>query len=991
MDFPFKPSRTPIFDKLAMKLPKMRHLMGLLARDMQRKQVKEMLAALPASCISQTEREDCKSAISFFVLLKKRTGTDEAFLSKLEGVLSECNCADFLSRIHEYKVQNPDLFQEPPMSQLGLPDGTRTGFKPKPGQSEKFRSSLLRISRSVGKKQLEIMVGLSPTPEAAKQNISEGHELFEQMERHGCISENDTEMLQEMLELLRLQDALKFLYEYHRAFPPVIHDPPPPSAPRYASLPPSSSLQAQQGSLPGYLSQPQSSHISQPQSLPFSPSPGSHGGGAHSSVTHYGQQPSYSNIQASLGQGGQHYLSSSSSFAPLSHPSSSPSESHSAPAPLSRGGGLSMPYMESGEQNSSISSQRQFVPSESPSLQRPSLGAAMKSFPRQGGGGGRSAASSPPQSHTPSLAGNSNNIVAQPLAKKQAHGGGATPNGSLPYDESRSAPTSSLSSSTYPRPMQERGKGYQFPTRQVLNNRQQNRVSGQSLPKENNDDSTAFSPPPAKIRRSSPDQHNVGDGGCLSVQNPRTRQPSNQSQQHQGQLPPPSSSASVETGDSLASFSTTGSEKFGVAMSQGHIPNPGGSGGEAAAAVSLSSLESYPANFSFPAGGEQMPSSVNVSGLQQPVHDATAAANQRPPPFNPYYVPTSSVNESEQQSLGGGGGGGDQLRNAQPVGSVECVHHPDDLVGPHVQQPFQHQYASHSVQVAGFSMPSLSHPNYPGHPSSEFPSGIQDEGGVLGETQPPGSSHKKKKSSSQAYNSPPAPADKRKSVLSKSEARSAQGATAQFESLNEAAVGHQSQLSKYRQQLLDYEKRRSVPNSQVTEQGRNIAQASSENNVELRRTGSIQGALATAKEGEQALQQHLASSENLLYQTAAESNKLYPRLPLDTASFETANSSSSGASAAPTGTKRTRSQSRKSENSKEAGIKKEEGEEEEQGTAAKRQKTNKKPSTSSKKQGQGLVSRVVGYFFRSSARNDDEQSQEEGCESESEYHSATED
>ena len=1069
--------------------------MGLLARDMQRKQVKELLAALPASCISQTEREDCKSAISFFVLLKKRTGTNQAFLNKLESVLSECNCADFLTRIQEYKVQNPgaDLFQEP-SSQLSLPDGTRSGFKPKPGQSEKFRSTLLRISRSVGKKQLEIMVGLSPTPEAAKQNISEGHELFEQMERYGCISENDTEMLQEMLELLRLQDSLKFLFEYHRTFPPIIHEPPQPSAPQYASLP-SSSLQAQCGSLPEYPSQLQSFHVSQPQSLP-SPSPsssGSYGGTLPCSNTHYSQQPSYSssqpslssNAQVSLGQGQQHSLSStlsggSSSFAPLSHSSSSLSESHSTPAQSlgGGGGGLSLPYMESGEENSSLAGKRQFVPSVSPSLQRRSLAAPMKLFPHEGGGGGGgggSAAASPP-SYAPSLAGSNNGTYPQLLARKRPHQGGAMSNGSLHNEESHSAPISSLSSGTYPRPLQEMGKSYQFPTNEVLNNRQQTHVSGQSLPKESNDDTSVLSLPPPKIRRLSPDQH-IGDGGCLSTQSPRSQQSSNQSRASSSSSSQAPETTSLST---LSSYAGT-SEKFGPAETQGHP------GGGVAAAISLNSLESYTHNFSFPAGGSQMPS-VSVS-------------TQRPPPFNPNYQPTlsaasstplysSSINipegeqsssanfqpslprlecasgglvsnasslpsyggdlslpapveaqsRSESSSSGLGGDsrnsslGGDQLRNAPPGGFVQCTRHPDNLVG--LQQPFHHQYASHSASVAGSPMPSLS--NYQGHPSGNFAHGVQEQGGgnkappvseskttqfcedenlannfstLSGEDiqcssaseakeyketveennaeyqiQPSGSGRDKQRYyqqqrplSSQAYSSPPVPASKRKAVLSKNEARSAQGAAAaQFESINKA-VGGPPQLTKYQQQLLDYQKRHSNPYSQITEHGRNIAQASSENNVELRRTRSMQRALAMAKEGEQALQQP-ASSENLLYQTA-ESGGLYPKLPPDT-STETSSSLSSGASLA--GSKRTRSQSQKLENS-------EEGKEEEEQRAAKKQKTNKKPSTAKKR---GLVSRMVGYFFGSSASNNDDQSQEEGCEnteSEGEYHSAKED
>ena len=1056
--------------------------MGLLAHNMKRSEVRELLAASPANFFSQKEREECNTAISFFVSLKKRTGNDKAFLCELERLLKECRSADFLQIIEDFRKDDPDLLSES-SSPLHLPDGTRSGFKPKPGQSEYFKSTLLKISRTIGKQQLEIMVALSPTPEASKENIHVGHELFHQMERHGCISENDTELLQEIFELLNLTDPIKILHSYLQAFPPIIHEPQP-SAPQYASLP-SLSLQAQCGSLPEYPSQLQSFHVSQPQSLP-SPSPSSTGSyGGYSS-----SQPSLlSNAQVSLGQGSQqHSLSStlsggSSSFAPLSHSSSSLSESHSAPA-QSLGGAL--PYMESGEQNSSPASKRQFVPSVSPSLQRRSLAAAMKPFPHQGGGG--SAASSS-LSHIPSLAGSSNNTYPRPLVRKRPHQGGAVHNESLHNEESHSAPISSLSSGTYPRPLQEMGRNYEFPTNKVLNSRQQTHVSGQNLPKEN-DDTSALSPPPPKIRRSSPDQH-IGDGGCLSTQSPCTQQSSNHGQEQ--------FSSQVPEASSLASFSTTGSEKFGVAITQGHDPN---SGGGAAAAISLNSLESYSANVSFPAEGGQM-SSVNVSGLQRPIHNIPSAATQRLPPFNPRYQPTLSAasigstpsysssinvpegeqsssanfqpslprleyasggqvsnasslpsysggislpalveaqsqNESSSSGLGGDSGnsslGGDQLRNIPPGDFVQCTRHPDNLVD--LQHPFHHQYASHSASIAGSPMPSLS--NYQGHPSGNFAHGVQEQGGgnkappvseskttqfcedenlannfstLSGEEiqcssaseakeyketveennaeyqiQPSGSGRDKQRYyqqqqplSSQAYSSPPVPASKRKAVLSKNEARSAQGAAAaQFESINKA-VGGPPQLTKYQQQLLDYQKRHPDPYSQITEHGRNIAQASSENNVELRRTRSMQRALAMAKEGEQTLQQP-ASSENLLYQMPR-SNQLYPQLPPDT-STETSSSLSSGASLA--GSKRTRSQSQKLENS-------EEGKEEEEQRAAKKQKTNKKPSTAKKR---GLVSRMVGYFFGSSASNNDDQSQEEGCEnteSEGEYHSAKED
>lgn len=196
-------------------------LMGLLALSMQWKQVQYLLAA---SSFSREEKENTETAISFFVLLKRRTGTNEAFLSKLKWLLSVCNRTDLLNIVCDYHKDNPDLLTEPPLY-FSVPESIRAGFKPQHDQSDCFRSTLIKISQAIGKQQLEIMVVLSPTPEAGKESIRTGHELFDQMERHGCICENDTELLQEMLELLQLSKPLGFLLQYQREFPSVVYNP----------------------------------------------------------------------------------------------------------------------------------------------------------------------------------------------------------------------------------------------------------------------------------------------------------------------------------------------------------------------------------------------------------------------------------------------------------------------------------------------------------------------------------------------------------------------------------------------------------------------------------------------------------------------------------------------------------------------------------------------------------------------------------------------
>ena len=208
------------FTLAVMKLPVLSSLMGLLALAMQKKFLKSLLAA---SSFTTEDKENINSPIAFLVLLKRMTGTTIAFIQELKRILTDCRFANLLIIVSKFHQDHPHLLLES-SSHCSAPESILTGSKPSQHQIEDFRRAMIRMSELLSKQDLEIMVAISPIPESSKEQISEGHELFEKMTKYGCISENDTELLQEILKLLELSKPLALLHEYRKAFSTTVNN-----------------------------------------------------------------------------------------------------------------------------------------------------------------------------------------------------------------------------------------------------------------------------------------------------------------------------------------------------------------------------------------------------------------------------------------------------------------------------------------------------------------------------------------------------------------------------------------------------------------------------------------------------------------------------------------------------------------------------------------------------------------------------------------------
>ena len=192
-----------------MKLGKVEKLMARLSLKMQPSQLEEILAC---SILPSAKKDSIRSPISFLVTLRKRSKSVNEFLSTLQGAFEGLeNVHDIAELLKKFRSSNQDLEQQ------DVPDDLPPGctlHRPSLAQSSHFNKTLLRISNDLTWPHLEIMVQLSPTPDGQKEYLVTGIKLFEEMKRHGCISENDTELLDDFFRVLRLKTPTSLLTDY---------------------------------------------------------------------------------------------------------------------------------------------------------------------------------------------------------------------------------------------------------------------------------------------------------------------------------------------------------------------------------------------------------------------------------------------------------------------------------------------------------------------------------------------------------------------------------------------------------------------------------------------------------------------------------------------------------------------------------------------------------------------------------------------------------
>ena len=200
-----------------MKLTPTQRLLAGLAVKLNEDQL-DVLKNL--STLPEGVKASINSSIKFLTVLRQHCGTVAEFVSKLNEMLGMAGAAfsdlQAFGRSLYRQCRENDLSTRSTHFPMGM-----AKHRPSQAQSICFNSTLLRISENVTPDAVEIMVVVTPIPDASKERLRNGHNLFSKMKECGCISENDTEFLEDLMHEMKLIRALEVLEKYKVKHPPV--------------------------------------------------------------------------------------------------------------------------------------------------------------------------------------------------------------------------------------------------------------------------------------------------------------------------------------------------------------------------------------------------------------------------------------------------------------------------------------------------------------------------------------------------------------------------------------------------------------------------------------------------------------------------------------------------------------------------------------------------------------------------------------------------
>ncbi len=225
-----------------MKLTGTQRLMAVVALNMQQAQLSRLCSLAP---FSEFTKSSINTPIEFLAALKNNSDTITEFVEKLKEMLGDYDCFkdlhDMVRSLYQ-QCEDSDLG----MSTISHPNGIGQ-HRPSQEQKRSFNRVLNKISDNIPTHKLRIMVTVTPIPESRKERISQPCNLFDEMKQCGCISENDLEYLEDLIDVLHLISPVECLEEYKRRFPPIsypefepqrpIRTPTQPSSSSYTSLP----------------------------------------------------------------------------------------------------------------------------------------------------------------------------------------------------------------------------------------------------------------------------------------------------------------------------------------------------------------------------------------------------------------------------------------------------------------------------------------------------------------------------------------------------------------------------------------------------------------------------------------------------------------------------------------------------------------------------------------------------------------------------------
>ncbi len=150
------------------------------------------------------------SAIKYLKCVRKRSPSIEIFLKSLKGYFKTLDDShDLLDLLTRFNQAFPDLkkLEEEPNMMVSRSTASED-------QKAAFTRILVRMSSELSNDNLDIIVALCPIPEGRKYSLTSGVKLFTELECYGCITAENTDLLNDLFRVLKLAKLTELLEEY---------------------------------------------------------------------------------------------------------------------------------------------------------------------------------------------------------------------------------------------------------------------------------------------------------------------------------------------------------------------------------------------------------------------------------------------------------------------------------------------------------------------------------------------------------------------------------------------------------------------------------------------------------------------------------------------------------------------------------------------------------------------------------------------------------
>ena len=206
-----------------MKLGPLQKLMATLARGLTEAQLQEILRRSTEFKAVEKDKVlgSAEPRIDLLVVLRRKHSSGAAFVAKLQELLEDLEDARQLAEtVRTFRELHSVIDEDTNCADYSTVERSASDIVTR-AQKKAFNTALYQMAQNISKSDFEIIKGVSPVVDGAKDAITSGHALFDKLKLNGKIGPNDTELLHDMFTHMELVEPLRALSEYHRVYPIV--------------------------------------------------------------------------------------------------------------------------------------------------------------------------------------------------------------------------------------------------------------------------------------------------------------------------------------------------------------------------------------------------------------------------------------------------------------------------------------------------------------------------------------------------------------------------------------------------------------------------------------------------------------------------------------------------------------------------------------------------------------------------------------------------